>query len=153
MQRLVSFAASILLGLSVCVQADEYDPEQFAKEYFLAWTATQKPTATKEDLEKYLSLLTDDVGHQHLPYDTDDARHPDGKESMREGMTYYLGKHIEYSAELTNIVYGLNVVAIQFQVSIKAKRGPEEPVTSMEFSTLEVLEIENGKVSMIRKYN
>jgi hypothetical protein len=44
-------------------------------------------------------------------------------------------------------------VAIQFQVSIKAKCGPEEPVTCMDYNSLEVLEIENGKVSMIRKYN
>jgi ketosteroid isomerase-like protein len=153
MQRFLLVVASILVGFSYNLSADEYDPEQFANTYFAAWIATQKPTATSEDLENYLSLLTDDVGHQHLPYDSDDTRYPDGKESMREGMTYYLGKHIEYSAKLTNVVYGLNVVAIQFQVSVKARRGPEEPVISREFSTLEVLEIEDGKVSMIRKYN
>ena len=117
------------------------------------WTATQKPSATKEDLEHYLSFLVEDVGHQHLPYDSDDSRHPDGKQSIREGMTHYLGKHIEYEAELMNISYGLNAVAIQFHVSAKGKRGPDHPIESMSYNTMEVLEIESGKVSLIRKYN
>ena len=31
---------------------------------------------------------------------------------MREGMTFYLGKHFEYKAESINVAYGLNVVAM-----------------------------------------
>jgi hypothetical protein len=151
--KFVSLFACVLLNLSFCANADEVNHEQFAKDYFSAWAATQSPTATEKDLEHYLSFLADDVGHQHLPYDTDDSRQANGKESMREGMTFYMGKHIEYEAELINTVYGLNAIAIQFNVSLKAKRGPEEPVISMNYNSLEVLEIEHGKVSMIRKYN
>ena len=153
MKKFISLTVVIFLGISFHSNADEFNAEQFAKDYFSAWTATQKPTTTKQDLEHYLGFLAEDVGHQHLPYDTDDTRKPDGKQSMREGMTFYLGKHIEYNAELINVAYGLNVVAIQFEVSLKARRGPEEPVTVMNYNSLEVLEIENGKVSMIRKYN
>jgi hypothetical protein len=36
---------------------------------------------------------------------------------------------------------------------IDDSRSPEEPITSMNYNSLEVLEIEHGKVSMIRKYN
>jgi hypothetical protein len=68
-------------------------------------------------------------------------------------MTHYLGKHTEYSAEFINFTYGLDVVAIQFAVSAKGRRGPDQPIVEMNYETLEVLEIEDGKVSVIRKYN
>ncbi len=68
-------------------------------------------------------------------------------------MTRYLGSHIEYQAKLIALTYGLNAVAIQFDVSLKARRGPDQPIVSMTFNSLELLEIENGKVSIIRKYN
>jgi hypothetical protein len=44
---------------------------------------------------------------------------------MREGMSHYLGAHTEYTGELVTDSY----------------------------RTLEVLEIEDGKVSVIRKYS
>lgn len=153
MRILICIALTVIMAAGQQAQSDEFDAERFARDYFAAWTATQMPSATIEDLEHYLSFLTEDVGHQHLPYDSDDSRQSDGKQSIREGMTYYLGKHIEYEAELVNISYGLNAVAIQFHVSAKGKRGPDQPIESMNYNTMEVLEIENGKVSLIRKYN
>lgn len=129
-----------------------FNPESFANTYFSAWTASQAPNATKEDLENYLVLLTDDVGHQHIPYDLEDSRTPDGKQKMREGMTDYLGRHIEYKSQLLGFTYGLNAISIQFNVTLKAKRGPDSPVETMSYNAMEVLEIEDGKVSMIRKY-
>jgi hypothetical protein len=150
---LVIIAAVIFLGYTLQAGAEDFDPESFALNYLAAWTATQSPDATTEDIEHYLSFLAEDVGHEHIPHDTDDTRHPDGKESMREGMTHYLGSHIEYHAKLTALTYGLNALAIQFEVSLKARRGPDQPIVSMTFNSLELLEIENGKVSVIRKYN
>ncbi|MDY6977133.1 MAG: hypothetical protein SVW51_13080 [Pseudomonadota bacterium] len=55
------------------------DLEELGRQYFNAWSATQSPNATEHDLDKYLSLLSSDVAHQHLPYDSDDSRMPDGK--------------------------------------------------------------------------
>ncbi len=153
MRKLIFIALTVIMLSVQQARSEGFNAEEFARDYFAAWTATQRPSATKEDLEHYLSFLVEDVGHQHLPYDSDDSRHPDGKKSIRGGMTYYLGKHIEYEAKLVSISYGLNAVAIQFHVSAKAKRGPGQPIESMNYNTMEVLEIENGKVSLIRKYN
>jgi ketosteroid isomerase-like protein len=150
---LVLLIAALLVGNPSLSSADEFDAEEFAHNYFEAWAATQSPQATQEDLEHYLSFLADDVGHEHIPFDTDDSRSPDGKQSIREGMTSYLGKHIEYRAKLVGVTYGLDAIAIQFEVFVKAKRGPDEPISSMTFNSLELLEIEDGKVSVIRKYN
>lgn len=153
MVKSIFISLVLVMGMLQHAHSEDFNAESFAREYFAAWTATQKPSATNEDLEYYLSFLKEDVGHQHLPYDNDDARLPDGKQSIREGMTFYLGKHIEYDADLVSISYGLNAVAIQFHVSAKGKRGPDQPIESMNYNTMEVLELEDGKVSLIRKYN
>ena len=84
--------------------SDKFDNEQFAQQYFTAWTATQSTNATKQDIENYLALLTDDIGHQHFPYDINDERSVDGKKNMRKGMNYYLATHAEYQAKLNSEV-------------------------------------------------
>ena len=133
--------------------AEEFNAEEFSKDYFSAWTATQSPTATKENIEHYLTFLTDDVGHQHLPYDPDGKRNPDGKENMREGMSYYLGAHTEYSGKLIGNTFGHDVVVLEYETSAKGIHPQTKEVVTQNYLTLEVLEIENGKVSVIRKYS
>jgi hypothetical protein len=79
----ISIAAVIFPGYTLQAGAEDFDPENFALNYLEAWAATQSPNATKDDIEHYLSFLAEDVGHEHIPHDTDDTRYPDGKESMR----------------------------------------------------------------------
>lgn len=150
------FLAIWLVLISTAINAanvDEFNPEKFAEVYFNAWAATQSPSATKENIEGYLSLLTEDVGHQHLPYDPDDTRSPDGKQRMREGMIYYLGGHTEYRGNLMSHTVGHDVVVIKYETSSKGIHPQTKQVITQQYLTLEVLEIENGKVSMIRKYS
>lgn len=146
------FLSICLFLISSAINAKEFNPEKFAKDYFNAWTATQSPTATKESIENYLSLLTEDVGHQHLPYDPDSSRSSDGKENMREGMNYYLGAHTEYKGHLISHTGGHSVVVIKYETSSKGIHPQTKQEIVKTFITLEVLEIENGKVSVIRKY-
>ncbi|MCO4798842.1 MAG: nuclear transport factor 2 family protein [Colwelliaceae bacterium] len=127
--------------------------EHFAQKYFDLWTATQLPDSTPKDIDKYLDLLAQNVGHQHLPYDKDDSRNTDGKKNMKKGMLYYLGAHTEYSATLTSITLGHNVVVIKYDTVSKGFHPQLKKEVSFSFDTTEVLEIENGKVSVIRKYS
>ncbi|WP_394495852.1 nuclear transport factor 2 family protein [Shewanella sp. ENK2] len=133
--------------------AVEFDYQAFTQDYFEAWKGSQKPDATKEDLEHYLSFLTDDVGYQHLPWSDDDSRQPDGKAALRKGMTYYLASHDEYSAKLTNQAYGHNVIMIEFHTVAKGVHPDNGQVTHHDNGSFEVLEIDNGKVSVIRHYS
>jgi len=133
--------------------ANASELRQFAKNYFKAWQATQMPEATAEDIERYLAFLKDDIGHQHLPYDPDAARSADGKKNMRKGMTYYLGAHTEYQSELIDIVEGFNVVIIKYSASIKGKHPQTGVELVMKDETVEVLELEDGLVSVVRKYS
>tara|TARA_R110002051_G_scaffold290773_1_gene354433 strand:- start:63195 stop:63701 length:507 start_codon:yes stop_codon:yes gene_type:complete len=123
------------------------------QKYFDLWVLTQEPIATKEDINSYLDLLTEDVGHQHLPYDTDDSREHDGKENMRKGMLFYLGGHTEYSASLNSISTGYNVIVIKYKTISKGVHPQTKKEVISSFETIEVLEIEDEKISMISKYS
>lgn len=68
-------------------------------------------------------------------------------------MNYYLGAHTEYSGKLISQTYGHNVVVIKYETSSKGIHPQTNQVVANNHLTLEVLEIENGKVSVIRKYS
>ncbi|NQZ80899.1 MAG: nuclear transport factor 2 family protein [Colwellia sp.] len=158
MKLLISLFIGLLMSLTFAAKAENlssqnFNSEKFANEYFNAWSATQSPTATKQDIEHYLSFLTDDVGHQHYPYDSDDTRAEDGKSSMREGMNYYLGAHTKYSSELVSYSFDFNVVVIKYKSSSTGVHPQTKQEMTINDTTLEVLELEDGKVSLVRKYS
>lgn len=151
MKKLVICVAGLTF-LSTSTLADDFDYDAFVKAYFDAQVMTQQPNATKEDLELYLSFLTDDVGNQHFPNAPDDSREPDGKDMMRKGMSRYLGVHTEYQAEIIDYQYGFNAVSIKHKFSAKGKRSDGSEFSYNKIA-LDVLELENGKVSVIRRYS
>ncbi len=134
------------------VSADEFDYDAFVQAYYQAQVKTQQPGATKDDLEHYLSFLTDDIGNQHFPNAPDDSREPDGKAMMRKGMSRYLGVHTEYKAEIIDYQYGYNAVSIKHKFSAKGKRADGSEFSYSKVA-LDVLELEDGKVSVIRRYS
>jgi hypothetical protein len=139
---------------ALSASASEIDLEKFAETYFKTMVATQAPNATKDDLENYFSLLTDDIGHSHLPWVTDDSRLPDGKEAMRKGMLFYLGAHTEYNAELLDVfIFNNSAIAIRYKNSAKGIHPESKQPLAYTQTMMEVLEMENGKVAVIRKYH
>lgn len=151
------FILLFLLSIVGTINADsseEFNPEKFATDYFDAWVATtQDPSATKESIEYYLLFLTDDVRHQHFSYDPDGSRYVEGKNSMRKGMNYYLGAHAEYKAKFINKIMGHNVLIINYETISKGIHPQTKQALEQNHITLEVLEIENRKVSVNRKYS
>ena len=154
MQKLNKIVLSCFVVFSSVVNAGEknFDYTAFAKAYFSAFNQTQKPKATKKDLENYLSFLTDDVAHQHLPYDTTDTRNPGGKEELRQGMTRWLAVNTEYKAELISIAYERDVVVIKYRSTVKLNNENTGKELVINRKRLEVLELDNEKVAIIRKY-
>jgi hypothetical protein len=143
----------ILMFTTVEVFAHDFNPDTFAKEYFIAWSATQSPKANKQDIENYLEFLADDIGHQHLPYDPEATRSTDGKAKMREGMSYYLGAHTEYKSTLISLLTGYDVIIIKYETHSKGIHPQTKEELESKYKTIEVLELENNKVSVIRKYS
>jgi len=146
---------SALLGSALTVAGDTTALEELALTYFDAKVATQQPDATPEDLETYLILLTDDIGYEHKPYrllEEGRAETEDGKQRMREGMTYYLGGNEKFTATLENIAVGFNAIAIQYSGVHEYRRGGEGPILTAQYTAMEVLEVVDGKISIIREY-
>lgn len=141
-----------LIGIALAGKAQATDLTALGKDYFNAWVATQSPEATKDDIEHYLSFLTSDVGHQHLPYDKDGSPNPTGKKDMREGMLFYLGAHNKYNAVLKQIIPAHNAVVITYTTTSSGVHPETKALITNSYSTMELLEIEDGKVSVIRKY-
>ena len=117
-------------------------------------TATQAPNAGAKELEAYLALLTDDIGNQHIPYQPDDSRTPDGKEQMRKGMSFYLGAHTLFESTLLNtFVFNDTGFAIRYKSHAKGIHPQSKQPIEYTSTMMEVIEVENGKVAMIRKYH
>jgi hypothetical protein len=154
MKKLLSILCvlSMLVSINSFASEDNFDYDKFVKQYFQAMVETQKPGATKEDLEHYLSFLTEDVGNQHFPNAPDDSREPDGKKLMRKGMSRYLGVHTEYNAELISYTFGYNAIALKHKFSAKGLRSDGSEFSYSKVA-LDVIELENGKVSVIRRYS
>lgn len=154
MRLFIVFLLSLLTIPSVFARAESINLKAFATDYYNAMVASQAPNATTKELEAYLAFLTDDVGHSHLPYVTDDSRLPDGKEAMRKGMTFYLGAHTEYNSELLNIfVFNDSAVAIRYTSNAKGIHPQNNQALEYSNVMMEVLEIEDGQVAVIRKYH
>lgn len=151
MKKLALVLIVFFFSISNSVNASEL--EILAKSYYSAWVATQRPTATEVDLNNYLSLLTDDIGHQHLPYDPQSTRESENKKKMLEGMSFYLGSHTTYEAILKAVVTGHNLVVVKYSTKSEGVHPQTKEIIKQEYDTVEVLEIENGKIAVIRKYS
>jgi hypothetical protein len=139
---------------SASAHESKLDLTAFAQQYFDTLVATQAPDATAKELEKYLALLTDDVGSSHIPYQVDASRQSDGKQSMRKGMTFYLGAHKEYNSKLLNVfTFNETAIAIRYHNSAKGIHPQTQEPHAYSSIMMEVLEIEDGKVAVIRKYH
>lgn len=146
-------ACLFLLLFLISSSAFSADLDAFAKTYFDAWVKTQSPKASVKDLENYLELLSSDVGHQHLPYDPEATRSENNKENMLEGMSFYLGAHTKYEAQLKEVIVGFNVIVIKYSTKSEGVHPQTKELVKQEYETVEVLEVENGKVGVIRKYS
>lgn len=151
---IITIVTALVFSTKTSAEQAKPDLKTFAQLYFDRMTATQMPGADAKALESYLSLLTDDVGHSHLPWVKDDSRLPSGKADMRKGMTFYLGAHDKYEAELLDVfTFNHSAVAIRYKNYAKGIHPQNNQPIEYSQVMMEVLELENGKVAVIRKYH
>ncbi|WP_338367015.1 nuclear transport factor 2 family protein [uncultured Pseudoalteromonas sp.] len=152
--RLLLTLGLVLVASFSALAEERFDLKAFALHYYKTMTATQAPNAGAKELETYLALLTDDVGSQHIPYQIDDSRTANGKELMREGMSFYLGAHTHYESELLNtFIFNDSGFAIRYKNHAKGIHPQSKQPIEFSSVMMEVIEVENGKVAMIRKYH
>ncbi|CAM3616471.1 MULTISPECIES: hypothetical protein [Pseudoalteromonas] len=154
MKATLAIILSFAFVATCSAQESQLNLKDFAQQYFDKMTATQAPTASEKEIEAYLALLTDDVGHSHLPWVTDDSRQPNGKALKRKGMMFYLGAHTNYSAELLDVfVFNSSAIAIRYKNYAKGIHPETKRPIEYSQTMMEVLEIEDDKVAVIRKYH
>lgn len=152
MKTTIIYFSILITWASSFGQETKFNSENFANAYFKAWNKTQAPNASEIDLENFLKLLTEDVALQHLPYQKTDERKPNGKEVLRKGMNRWRGANTSYSAKLININYGHNVIILKYQAIMTVLNEKTEKLRTIIRNNVEVLELDQGKVSIIRKY-
>ncbi|CAM4372035.1 nuclear transport factor 2 family protein [Pseudoalteromonas ostreae] len=154
MKKITTIFSVVLMCVSISVAAANKELETLAQQYFSTMVATQAPSATHKELEAFLALLSDDVGSQHIPFQPDDTRTPDGKENMRKGMAYYLGAHTEYKAKLLDtFIFNNSGFAIRYSHHPKGIHPQNQQPIEYTQTIMDVLEVEGGKIVMIRKYH
>lgn len=145
---LILFAYMPLYGNETRLDTD------IGHEYFSKYVATQMVSATKKDIENFLTLLTDNVAHTHLPWDNDDTRLANGKEKMREGMLFYLGAHTKYKAKLLNVyTFNSSAIAVRYEKWSEGIHPETGKLVSNNTVYMDVLELEESKIAVIRKYH
>jgi hypothetical protein len=152
MKKLLSIAFICICICTSYSQTTKINQKEFAKNYFAAYNKTQTPDATAADIENYLIFLTDDVALQHFPYDITDVREPNGKENIRKGMTRYLGGANTYTSKLIDIMYGHDVIIIKYKAVMTLLDKTTQKETIITRNMVDALELDNGKISIIRKY-
>jgi hypothetical protein len=123
-----------------------------ANSYTQAWFKTQMSTATEADLEHYLSFLTEDVAYQHLPYDKTDEREEGGKEILRKGMAQWLKSNVDYQANINSVNFSQNLITINYDSSTTIIDSKTKEKKIIRRHVVDSLELDNGKISVIRKY-
>lgn len=106
---------SLLIVCSSVVKAGSTNMDylNLANSYVQAWFKTQMSTATKADLEHYLT----DVAYQYLPYDKTDVREAGGKDVLRGGMAQWLASNSDYKATINSINFSNNLIIIDYNSS------------------------------------
>ncbi len=120
--------------------------------YFKAWIACQQPEASAKDIEHDVSFLASDAVWQHLPYAVSDKREKGGNEKIQKGMMKWLGAHEKYQAKLLRLQANNSYILIEFtSSSVINTNGNEFKFLTKHY--IDILEMDNGKVGAIRRYD
>ena len=143
----------VMLAIGGTAQAESTTVDALAEDYFEAWQNSQKPAATKTDLEHYLSFLTEDAAWQHIPYQTSDERVAGGKQNIRDGMTQWLGSHETYQAKMIRMVNKEHFIILEFESEATIEDGETGEIKSIKRHYLDVLELDDSRVAVVRRYD
>lgn len=152
MKKMIAFVLLVLA--STGVYGEEVDLDNFARQYFSAFVDFQLPEANSDVLDKYLDYLAVDVGHTHMPFRKDDTKYADGRDRYRKDLLSMMGKNKKLKAKLLEVrVFNTTAVALRFELSATYVDTDKDIVSPWSFVLTDILEIEDGKVSMIRRYH
>ena len=118
---------------------------EIVKQYYKALESVRQETSSETDVEKLISLLSDDFRYEHPNFGANGD-----KKEMRDGLIYVLGKQRNSSIKIENYIEGLNAVFVKVESGAEVKKGGKWEVSSGPETAL--FEFKDGKVSRIHEY-
>ncbi|ASD67789.1 hypothetical protein [Pseudoalteromonas piscicida] len=148
MQKL-SFALMLIAVSFSSVAGNEFTPEQLiekGKAFVQAKNARQQPSSKIEDIENYLSLLSDSFIDEHVKYNftyTDKSR-------LRQDMVGKLKDEvISSSITINEVMTGSNVIFIKMTESGKVKPAHLDKI--IEYNKTNIVSLEFDKSGLIKR--
>jgi len=135
----------LILVISPTVFADI--TENKIKSFILAQEAMYQPKMTSDDIERYLSYMTEDFTDHHAAYNVTMK----GKESDRKNMPEMVKSIVNYKFEIEDIIIGRGTAIVSYFEIFKENKGKN--LVSKNLRTIMVLEFnEDGLINHIRRY-
>lgn len=118
---------------------------EIVKQYYKTLEGVRQESSSEADVEKLLSLLSDDFRYEHPRFGADGD-----KKEMRDGLIYVLGKQRNSSIKIENYIEGLDAVFVKIESGAEVKRDSEWKLSSGPETAL--FEIKDGKILRIHEY-
>lgn len=137
----------LIIFFSLLLNGNAQDKTELIDEYLAALSSTMHGNSTSEDVDKLLMLYADDIVYEHPKF----GMKIETKDSVKGGLMSFLESYggTEDDARITssNQMLGSNVSIVEFEMTFKTKEDQE-----VVRKQIQVLEINNGKISRIIDY-
>lgn len=137
--------AILLLIFSITVQAKP--TEELIESFVSAMSSANQPSTKQQDIESYLSFMTDDYTDFHAAYKVTQS----GKKKALDNMLRNVASRKSFKIELSDVILGTDTaVMVINEESVYLKRGE---IKNFKGRTIWVLEFdEHNKISHMRRY-
>ena len=148
---LVLYLCTISCSAFCTAPLAESELRRLTQEFIEAKNGRQQPNSTKEDVEHFLSFLTDDIKDQHVNFNVE----INSKDELRSGMLAKLNDKIFFSnIDILEIMVGRNVTFVKFKEH--AKGQPSHMDKPFEYTAINIMALEFnelGKIKRIRRHH
>jgi len=144
--RAIVLIGLITLSWSVPAAASDERLEAIVDKYLAARQLTMLEASAPADVDNLLAFYSEDVMYEHPRVKV----RIEGKAKIREGMLRFLGATRDASIVPVNRISGANMVAAEYRVSFKARRGDSWEEVSRKQVT--IFEFEGDKIKRVVDY-
>lgn len=144
-----SFGAmvTLLAGVFCYGAANAEVPEQKVKAFMAAFERVYQPTMNKDDVERYLSFMTDDVTDFHASYNVTLT----GKDLPRKTLPEKAKTSVAYKLEVGEMILGERTAVLEYREIFRDRDGAK--VVDGNLRTILVLEFsKDGLIKNMRRY-
>lgn len=142
---IVIFILSVISAFSSAESLTEERLTQLAHDFVSAKNARQQPKTSLEDIEHFLSLISDEFVDEHIKYNVTET----SKKNLRKNMIAKMRDKIIFSSiKIDDLMIGSNVVFIKMTETGKVK--PAHLEKTIEYTSTNIVSLEFNKAGLIK---